>query len=242
MDHVEHPTLELIDEEDSGTGWLMAYADLMTLLLTFFILLFMFSSIDVAKFENVLASIQENLGGGPPSLAVLHPTSEPVTGSQPIPMDSSPVMETLDIMREIQTFIQIRELGSQIEVHMDESNVIIRIKDQTFFASGVGTLYGEATAILNDIIAVFQRFPEYRINIKGHTDNVPISTPQFPSNWELSAIRATTVLRHLLDKGVSPLRVTATGFADSVPLVPNDTERHRAQNRRVEFVLEKNMP
>lgn len=242
MDHAEHPTIELIDEEEGGGGWIMVYADLMTLLLTFFILLFMFSTINVDKFEKVLASIQENLGDSPPSRYVLHPTGGLKTGPQPIPMDRSPVIETFDIIREIQTFIQVRELGPQIEVHLEKSNVIIRIKDKTFFGSGVGTLHGEAKAILNDIIAVFQRFPEYRINIKGHTDNVPISTPQFPSNWELSAIRATTVLRHLLDKGVSPLRLTATGFADSMPLVPNDTERQRAQNRRVEFVLEKDKP
>lgn len=242
MDYVEGPALELVEEEESSAGWVMVYADLMTLLLTFFILLFMFSTINVDKFEQVVTSIQENLGDGIPTRYTQRPTSATNTRPPPVPLERSPMDDTLDIIREMQTYIQIRELGSQIEVHMKDSNAIIRIKDRALFTSGVGTLNNDGKIVLNDIISVFQRFPEYRINIKGHTDDVPVSTPQFPSNWELSAIRATTVLRHLLNKGVSPLRVTATGFADSMPLVLNDTERHRAQNRRVEFVLEKGTP
>ena len=89
------------------------------------------------------------------------------------------------------------------------------------------------------MIDLFMAFPEYTINIKGHTDNIPIATRQFPSNWELSAIRATTVLKHLISRGIAPKRLTATGYGDKIPLEPNTTDANRARNRRVEFVLEK---
>ncbi|MFQ5717156.1 MAG: flagellar motor protein MotB [Nitrospinales bacterium] len=77
------------------------------------------------------------------------------------------------------------------------------------------------------------------MNIQGHTDDVPVATERFPTNWELSAARATAVLRFFIDKGIEPKRLTATGYADIFPLFSNDTEQGRAQNRRVEFVLEK---
>ena len=90
--------------------------------------------------------------------------------------------------------------------------------------------------------AIAREYPEYTINIKGHTDDIPIATERFPSNWELSAVRATTVLKYLIGKGISARRLTATGYGDSDPLVPNTSDRNRAVNRRVEFVLEKKAP
>jgi chemotaxis protein MotB len=81
--------------------------------------------------------------------------------------------------------------------------------------------------------------PGYKLEIQGHTDDIPISTAQFPSNWELSAVRATTVLRYMVDAGINPKRLTATGYGSSIPLVPNISPENRAINRRIEFVLEK---
>ncbi|HBP10772.1 MAG TPA: flagellar motor protein, partial [Nitrospina sp.] len=82
-------------------------------------------------------------------------------------------------------------------------------------------------------------YPDYKIHIQGHTDDDPISTERFPTNWELSAARATAVLRYFFDKGVEPEKMTATGYADTFPLASNDTDQGRTINRRVEFVLEK---
>ena len=86
---------------------------------------------------------------------------------------------------------------------------------------------------------LFRENPDYRITIRGHTDDLDIDTVQFPSNWELSAVRATTVLRYFIQQGIDLERMSATGYADFFPLVPNDTVENRARNRRVEFVLEK---
>jgi len=93
--------------------------------------------------------------------------------------------------------------------------------------------------LLDDIISMVNEYNEYNVNIKGHTDNRPIRTLQFPSNWELSAIRATTVLKFLVDGGVDAKRLTATGYGSKLPLASNTSEKNRAKNRRVEFVLEK---
>ena len=86
-----------------------------------------------------------------------------------------------------------------------------------------------------------QPLRQYNVNIRGHTDNVPINTVRFPSNWELSALRATSVLRRFIDQGVNPVRVTATGYGELLPIAANDDTLGRARNRRVEFVLLRDM-
>ena len=96
-----------------------------------------------------------------------------------------------------------------------------------------------AKIIFANLTFLFRQYADYRIGIRGHTDDLDIETVQFPSNWELSAVRATTVLRYFIEEGIDPERMTATGYADFIPLVNNDSPENRARNRRVEFVLEK---
>lgn len=136
-------------------------------------------------------------------------------------------------------FIEERDLEKNIEVFLDRGRVVIRITGTILFDSGVASLNREGKPIIDEIAQIIQEFPDFNVNIKGHTDNVPISTNKFPSNWELSAIRATTVLRRLTEKGIGAERLTATGYAELLPLGPNDTDEDRQKNRRVEFVLEK---
>jgi chemotaxis protein MotB len=107
------------------------------------------------------------------------------------------------------------------------------------FKPGEADLQLEARPLLDAVIRVVNKHPEYKIHIQGHTDDEPISTERFPTNWELSSARATAVLRYFIDKGSEPERMTATGYADTFPLGRNDTVPGRAKNRRVEFVLEK---
>jgi len=109
----------------------------------------------------------------------------------------------------------------------------------TFFKSGKAKLNPMAALVFDDIAEVVRGYPEYKVNIHGHTDDRPIKSKKFPSNWELSSMRATSVLRFLVARNIDPSRLAATGNADSVPIVPNDTHANRAKNRRVEFVLEK---
>ncbi len=243
---------ELLQDEPIG-GWLVTYADLMTLLLTFFILLFSISSLNLAKFKKALAAIQVSLGEAAPPVGLLEILDEPGgsfgiakkgSGStqakgKKVALEDLIGLKSRDIYRDIQRFVRKRQVGDHILVYVDGSKVVIRVKGKVLFESGIAILHPEATPILSDITAIIDRHPEYRLRIAGHSDNIPISTAQFPSNWELSAVRATTVLRFLIEKGIDPKRLTATGYGSLLPLVPNTTEANRARNRRVEFVLEK---
>ncbi|MBW2107795.1 MAG: OmpA family protein [Deltaproteobacteria bacterium] len=244
---------DLLKEEPAG-GWLVTYADLMTLLLTFFVLLFSISSMNLEKFKRALAAIQVSLGEKHPPVHLLdiiedkaHPMnlvkadgeSETKPAGQNIALENLIGLKSRDLYRDVQHLIHKQKASDHIIVSMEGSKVIIRVTGQVLFESGIAILNPRASPILDDICQIIKQYPEYRLRIEGHSDDIPISTPQFPSNWELSAVRATTVLRYLIDRGISPRRLTATGYGSLLPLVPNTTEANRARNRRVEFVLEK---
>ncbi len=237
-----------MEEEGSETGdWITTYADMVTLLLTFFIMLFSMSVMDAQKFREILTSIQKSLGAPQAVVELVVPGVGPETAQEKekpdvkLPELPEPVVEDVDwkLLSDVQEAIQKTRLGEHVVVYREQNRIIIRVEGQVFFESGQALLNPEASPILDDIAGIIREYPEYKVNIEGHTDNVPISTPLFPSNWELSAIRATTVLRYLVDRDVNPRRLTATGYGELLPLVPNETPENRAMNRRVEFVLEK---
>jgi chemotaxis protein MotB len=151
------------------------------------------------------------------------------------------LLEELDqkLVSDVDDFIEKIPKGQHIVVKKERGRITITIEGQILFESGRAELIPQALPILDDIALIVLKYPDYRINIKGHTDDRPIATVQFPSNWELSAVRATTVLRYMATQGVDPKRLTATGYAELLPLAANDTPENQARNRRVEFVLEK---
>ncbi len=228
-------------EDDDHPGWLTTYADLMTLLLVFFVLLYSLSSLNMKRFREAITSIQMSLGEVDPAIAIRGLPGD--TGL----FDKKRKLEDLiglrsrntEVLKKIINFIEHKKLGEHIDAYFFQGKIIIQVRGKVLFKSGSARLNEEGKPVLDEIINILSGFSEYDINIKGHTDNVPISTRDFPSNWELSAIRATTVLRYLLAGKIDPARLTATGFADLLPLAPNDSSKNRALNRRVEFVLEK---
>ena len=126
-----------------------------------------------------------------------------------------------------------------LESGNNSSRVVLRIPGRTLFKPGSADLDKAGWPALTKVAEILKNYPNYKINIQGHTDDYPISSESFPTNWELSAVRATAVLRFLNDKGIDPKNMTATGYADTFPLGPNTTVEERSKNRRVEFVLEK---
>jgi len=227
--------------EEDGKDWIVTYSDLMTLLLVFFVLLYSISSLNIEKFRLALNSIQISLGEGRPPIDYVELAGVEEALSKPMALDDMTGLRSrrVEALREIRDFITDNGLERNIEVLARDGKIVIRISGTVLFQSGVAELNNAGIPVLEGIVQIVDKFFEFNINIKGHTDNVPISTKQFPSNWELSAIRATTVLKYLVDRGIDPERLTATGYGELLPLYPNYSAENRARNRRVEFVLEK---
>ena len=130
-----------------------------------------------------------------------------------------------------------------MQVSRNERGVIVTVMtDKMLFARGQADLRPEELSLLATVAKITQTVPKNPVRVEGHTDNLPIHTERFPSNWELSTTRATTVLRFFESQGVSPARMEASGCADQHPLAANDTEASRAKNRRVEIVLLRRYP
>ncbi len=228
-------------ETDDGAGWLVTYADLMTLLLVFFVLLYSLSSFDKERYKHAVEAIKIRIDQKSELVGLMELLEVPDSIDTKITIEDITGLRSREesLIRDINKYIVSKESAETIATHVVDGKIIVRINGRALFASGAADLKINAVPILDRIVAVVFEYPEYNINIKGYTDDVPIATPRFPSNWELSAIRATTVLKHLIQKGIKPERLTATGYADMDPLLPNTSATNRAINRRVEFVLEK---
>jgi len=251
--------------DDSG-GWITTFADLMTLLLVFFILMFSMSSVQTERFQQVISSIQNSLqstgslidfaGSGVNSSLIELPLSKPVAsapvdvGVEPEKLASKQVQtqpstneggdKWKQMANTLRSRLSSKEVDHLVKVSLPKDGVIaIQIQGSILFESGSTYLSYEVDPVLDTLLELFRQYHGYSINIKGHTDNIPISTDHYESNWELSAIRATTVLRYFLSRGVNPRRFTATGFGDAVPIASNTTIEGRTKNRRIEFVLER---
>ena len=234
--------------EDEGPGWIVTYADLVTLLLVFFVMLFSISTLDLNRFRQLAAAMQKSFGLPVADIATDLPDVAPPQPLPP-PPDIQPqdshlpeiLKEELDqeLVEEVRQAVKERRLGENIVILEEKKRLTITIEGQILFNAGQAALNETSLPVLDEIARILNNYADYRVNIKGHTDDTPISTAQFPSNWELSAVRATTVLRYMIYRGVDPGRLTATGYSDLLPIAPNDTPENRARNRRVEFVLEK---
>ncbi|HIJ23971.1 MAG: OmpA family protein [Gammaproteobacteria bacterium] len=238
------------DQESISGGWILTYADLITVLLVLFVMLQTLSDFNVEKF-NVL--FYGAFGTEEKRAKLIEvPTMESVILEDYKNYKSDQVYGSFTRFRDEQQEItllleQIRKgiKANQLRYYVtakadpDRTHVMIQIRSGLLFQSGAAALSSAAYDIIDKIIQVVNPHTEYSINIRGHTDNIPIKTKQYPSNWELSSIRATNLLRYLIEKGVDPMRLTATGYADLIPVVANDNKLNRAKNRRVEFILKK---
>ena len=227
-------------ESEEGMDWIVTYADLMTLLLVFFVLLFSISSLNMERFKAAILSIQASLGESAPAMGLIDLIGADGVLDKPARIDEIIGIRSTrqEALAQIDAMINQRGLQGRIEVFERDGAIIIHIRGAVLFDSGMARLTTEGRPILAAIARIVEEFRNFKVNIKGHTDNLPIATERFPSNWDLSAIRATTVLRYLIEAGVDPARLTATGYGDVIPVADNGTPEGRARNRRVEFVLQ----
>ena len=226
---------KIIKESDCPKGlpgWLATFGDLMSLLLTFFVLLLSFSTINVVNFDAAMGALQGALGvlSGQPELSLpirqsLPRTEGNLSQAELIAKAASELEEAVD------------EAGLQGEVTLEESStgIVIRVADKLFFETADATLRTEAHPVLLKLADVVRPLPN-KVNVQGHTDDAIINTEYFASNWELSGMRAMQVARFFIEKGrIPPERIWLTGYSEYRPLVPNNTEQNRQKNRRVEI-------
>jgi len=228
--------LEEIAQTDASGAWLITYADLVTLVLVFFVLLFSLSKMELGDMTEALKSYDITVGTETPKTSLFDIINTGSIGKGK-KLDDLTGMREVDILEEINSFISRKSLEGSIEAEFTEGRIVLRVEGKVLFNSGAADLLPEAAYILSDIVQIIENNPQYDVDIQGHTDNRPINTPEFASNWELSAIRATTVLRFLIKNGVFQDRLTATGFADLKPVASTNNPEGRRKNRRVEFVL-----
>ena len=229
----------LQDDDEAPAGapeWIVTFADLMSLLLTFFVLLLSFSSTQVAKFEAVAGSLKNALGM----------RSELDLSDQP---ERRELIEQLENQRAEQDPSNTARLDQELQKLLAElggqgrgiatltgEGIVLNISGDLMFASGEATLSPEAIQVL-DRIANYVLQSDRPLDVVGHTDDIPIATPLFPSNWELSAARAGSAVRYLASHGIDAGRLRAIGRASTRPIAPNTNAEGRSSNRRVEFIF-----
>ncbi len=227
------------DEGGGGgaPGWMVTYGDLMSLLLTFFVLLLSFSSIQDVEFQKALGSLKGALGVLPKQTSVIFQVRPYYPRLKD--MQNAKFREKAKDLRQM---VKEQGLSDQLYMEINDEGILIRIDSPVLFALGDATLKRDAYPILDKIVEIIRDWGS-NIHIEGHTDDLPIHTVKYPSNWELSTARALSVLRYFLRNGnIAPQRLSAAGYGEYHPLLPNDSDVNRAKNRRVEIYVERKKP
>ena len=227
-----------MDSDDGGKkgapAWIVTFADLMSLLLTFFVLLLSFSNMEIVKFRTMAGSVRNALG-----LKSEFALSDIPTGSKLLPHEDPKEGQgqaVEEIVRDLRQILKENGMEKNGSAKITKQGVILQLKGDLLFESGQATIKPKALPILEGLARYISNTSR-NVDVLGHTDNRPISTAVFPTNWELSAARAGRAVRYLAEKGVPAQRLRAIGHADTVGVASNATQVGRAANRRVEFVF-----
>jgi chemotaxis protein MotB len=264
-------------EEEGAERWLLTYADMITLLMALFMVLFSISSVNISKYQTLQKSLKAAFSGNilPGGKAVSQqgstansshvPASAELQSLEPVATIGASKLENSTAhgqsaaiaaqqaaaaQNETETFAHIKQqldayahrhgFSRSVKTAIERQGLVIRVlTDDLLFASGQATLATTARGLLGEIGGLLNLVHTHPIEVEGHTDNVPIQSSAYPSNWELSTARASTVVRFLLGSGVSASRLTAIGYAEQRPLAGNSTAAGRSRNRRVEIVVQR---
>ena len=213
--------------------WILPYADLITLLLIFFVVMFALSNIDAKKFEAMAISMANAMGG---STAVL---PNPGVAIPPgISSDEITEADELERLRaQLQQYIDEQGLQGVVTVTLEERGIVLSFQDVALFPSGSANLTPTSVNLIHQVGQILINTTPY-IRVEGHTDNLPINTREFPSNWELSSARANSVVQTLIrDINFPPRRLSVTGYGEFRPVADNNTIENRQRNRRVDIVV-----
>jgi chemotaxis protein MotB len=250
------------EEHENHERWLLTWADLLTLLLALFIVMYAASAVNTSKAEAITASLQQAFSGKVltgngsirqeqkaeepvEAIAQIAPLAPKVVQPQDLPKDKREAAagrqeqsELQALKRRLDAVIKAKGLDANVRTTVERRGLVVRvITDQVLFASGSATLAPAGGRLLQEIRNVLRIDRKHPIAVDGHTDSQPIASERFPDNWELSGSRAASVVRFLAGAELAPSRFSATGYGDQVPLASNATRVGRQQNRRVEIAL-----
>jgi chemotaxis protein MotB len=253
-------------EEESSERWLLTYADMITLLMALFMVLFSISSVNISKYQTLQQALHAAFSGDilPGGKAIAKPgatanrshaptavdipTIQPVKTSKSSAKSSSASAATAAqeseqftaIKHQLDKYAAKHGFSSDVHTSVEQRGLVIRVlTDRLLFPSGQATLIAQAEPLLKEIAALVNLDRSHPVAVEGNTDDQPIHSANFPSNWELSTARASTVVRFLISSQVSDQRLSASGYADLRPIASNATVGGRARNRRVEIVLQR---
>lgn len=233
-------------EKDNSERWLLTYADLMNLLLILFIILFAMSQVDTEKFQQLSQSLSSAFGGGNPPSAIAGGKagnsliSMPATMPSPVIPGKQEDQQMAAIEKEVTGLIKEKGLEGSVQVRMQERGIEITLNEKIMFDSGKVDIDKDSEQLILKIgKEILSNVQNKSIKIEGHTDNVPMNGNNIiKTNMDLSALRASNVASLLVEKGgIKKENIKAVGCGDSVPLVKNDSDAHRAMNRRVAIVI-----
>lgn len=239
------------DTKKQAPLWMVTYADMVTLILVFFILLFSMSQIDAEKLKTVTESYQQRvIFDFYPSPIPLEQASqtedhedepEPIQNdnrenvSDPNELDNTDALDQL--LNDVEKYLENEGLSEVIVANRTERGIVLVLQESVLFESARAELIDEAIPFLDKVGTLLENIPNF-VKVEGHTDSRPINTVQFPSNWELSGARASSVVRYFTEeKGLNPIRFQIAGYADTRPVAPNDSSENMQLNRRVEIII-----
>lgn len=223
----------------NGEGWLQTYADTVTLLLTFFVLLYSFSSVDAQKFKQISTAFQSVLSGQNGETVFdfnMKNGDIPLVG-ETTQMGSATGGKENELYDKVKSAVQKSNLQESVKIKSDARGVLLELDDSILFEIAQADIKQNSLPILDKINKIISTLPN-SVMVEGHTDNVPIKNYKYDSNWELSTQRAVNVLRYFVEtKKQNPQRFTAAGYGEFKPIHPNDTLENRSKNRRVTIVI-----
>ncbi|OPH54658.1 flagellar motor protein MotB [Paenibacillus ferrarius] len=252
-DHEEH-----VDE-----SWLIPYADLLTLLLALFIILFASSELDSKKYDSIMRSLNTAFTGGeaPFSMSNLIPIDDPANSAKTNNKDQSPPSKVEsktdsqlaaklqkeekdleELKKSMDAFIKDNSMSEQLTTKLDSEKLTITISDRALFDSGSAAIKQDSQNLALSMSNLLASYPGYQVEVAGHTDNIPIHRADFETNWDLSSKRAVNFMKILLNNGkIDPSSYSSVGYGEYRPITTNDTTEGRAKNRRVEVSILRNI-
>jgi chemotaxis protein MotB len=233
-------------EHDNHERWLISYADFITLLFAFFVVMYAISSVNEGKYKVFSASLITAFGdqGASKSQAITPLNEQDILLKSLVDRRNAKQVEKSrkqqeymkTVAKNLNQVMAPLVTSGQVSVTQTNRGVVLEINASALFSQGDAELRGDSVKTLSEVAQVLG-LGDQSIEVEGYTDDIPIKTPRFPSNWELSSARASSVARLFIDRGVAAERLTAVGSAANRPVAPNDTSEGRARNRRVTVTI-----